>query len=77
MAPRHSGLDPESPKGQQVTNAKAPYKVYNIGNNLPVTLRRFISAIETVCGKKAKENLLPMQPGDVPITYADVDDLII
>ena len=58
------------------TNAKAPYKIYNIGNNQPVTLRRFITAIETACGKKAKENLLPMQAGDVPITYADVDDLI-
>lgn len=58
------------------TNAKAPYKIYNIGNNQPVTLRRFITAIETASGKKAKENLLPMQAGDVPITYADVDDLI-
>ena len=62
--------------GDKITNAKAPYKVYNIGNNQPVTLRRFITAIETACGKKAKENLLPMQPGDVPITYADVDELI-
>jgi len=58
------------------TNAKAPYKIYNIGNNQPVSLRRFITAIETACGKKAKENLLPMQAGDVPITYADVDELI-
>lgn len=57
-------------------NAKAPYKIYNIGNNQPVSLRRFITAIETACGKKAKENLLPMQAGDVPITYADVDELI-
>ncbi len=58
------------------TAAPAAYKVYNIGNNQPVTLRRFITAIEDACGKKAKENLLPMQAGDVPITYADVDDLI-
>lgn len=59
-----------------ISNAKAPYKIYNIGNNQPVTLRRFITAIETACGKKAKENLLPMQPGDVPVTFADVDELI-
>ena len=64
------------PQESEITNAKAPYKVYNIGNNQPVTLRRFITAIEDACGVKAKENLLPMQPGDVPITYADVDDLI-
>lgn len=75
-SPRHSGPDPESPKGEKITNAIAPYKVYNIGNNQPVTLRRFITAIEDACGKKAKENLMPMQPGDVPITYADIDDLI-
>ena len=61
---------------ETITNAQAPYKIYNIGNNQPVTLRRFITAIETACGKKAKENLLPMQPGDVPITYADVDELM-
>lgn len=64
------------PQVTEITNAKAPYKIYNIGNNQPVTLRRFITAIENACGKKAKENLLPMQPGDVPITYADVDELI-
>ena len=61
---------------QKITTAKAPYKVYNIGNNQPVTLRRFITAIEDACGVKAKENLMPMQAGDVPITYADVDELI-
>lgn len=64
---------------QQKNNSSfstAPYKIYNIGNNDPVTLRRFISAIENACGQNAKENLLPMQPGDVPITYADVDDFI-
>jgi len=66
------------PKVQKskVTTAQAPYKIYNIGNNQPVTLRRFITAIESACGKKAKENLLPMQAGDVPVTYADVDSLI-
>lgn len=59
-----------------VTNANAAYKIYNIGNNKPVKLRRFISSIEKLCGIKAKENLLPMQDGDVPITFADVDELV-
>ena len=65
--------EPQSPRN---TNAKAPYKIYNIGNNQPVTLRRFITAIENSCGKKAKENFLPMQAGDVPVTFADVDELV-
>ena len=60
----------------ETTNAKAPYKIYNIGNNQPVSLRRFITAIETACDKKAKENLKPMQAGDVPVTFADVDELV-
>ncbi|WP_058369838.1 NAD-dependent epimerase [Psychrobacter sp. ENNN9_III] len=64
-----------APQKSSITTAIAPYQIYNIGNNQPVTLRRFISAIEQACGKKAKENLLPMQPGDVPITYADIDEL--
>jgi len=70
---------PEVTKGGQPLNtaAEAPYKIYNIGNNQPVSLRRFITAIETACGKKAKENLLPMQAGDVPVTFADVDELIV
>lgn len=63
-------------KSSDVSTARAPYKVYNIGNNQPVTLRRFISAIEDACGRKAEENLLPMQAGDVPITYANVDELV-
>ena len=54
----------------------APYKLYNIGNNNPVALLRFIEVIETVLGKTAQKNFLPIQPGDVPITYADVDDLM-
>jgi UDP-glucuronate 4-epimerase len=54
----------------------APYKVYNIGNNNPVELMTFIETIEKCLGKKAKKNLLPIQAGDVPATYADVDDLI-
>lgn len=54
----------------------APYRVYNIGNNTPVHLLDFIGALEDAIGKKASKNLLPMQPGDVPDTYADVVDLI-
>jgi UDP-glucuronate 4-epimerase len=54
----------------------APYKLYNIGNNQPVELMDFISTLEKVLGKKAKKELLDMQPGDVPATYADVDDLM-
>lgn len=53
-----------------------PYKLYNIGNNQPIQLLKLIEIIETCLGKKAIKNMLPMQPGDVPITYADVDDLI-
>ncbi len=65
-----------SPQISSITTANAPYKIYNIGNNQPVTLRRFITAIESACGEEAKENLLPMQLGDVPITYADIDELV-
>jgi UDP-glucuronate 4-epimerase len=54
----------------------APYRVYNIGNNTPVHLLHFIEMLEEAIGKKAIKNFLPMQPGDVPDTYADVSDLI-
>jgi UDP-glucuronate 4-epimerase len=54
----------------------ARYRIYNIGNNHPVSLTDFIVAIEKALGKKAKKDFLPMQPGDVPATYADIDDLI-
>jgi UDP-glucuronate 4-epimerase len=53
-----------------------PYKIYNIGNNQPVELNHFIETIEDVLGLKARKNYLDMQPGDVPATYADVDDLM-
>ena len=53
----------------------APYAVYNIGNNQPVELGDFINAIEQALGRTAIKNMLPMQPGDVPATYADIDDL--
>ena len=53
----------------------APYKIYNIGNSSPVRLMDFIEAIETKLGISAKKELLPMQPGDVPMTWADTSDL--
>lgn len=53
----------------------APYKLYNIGNNNPVELMHYIETLEKALGKTAIKNLLPMQPGDVPATYADVSDL--
>ena len=53
----------------------APYKIYNIGNSSPVLLMDFIEAIETKLGIEAKKELLPMQPGDVPMTWADTADL--
>ena len=54
----------------------APWRVYNIGNNSPVELLDYIGAIEEALGIKAAKELLPLQPGDVPDTYADVDDLV-
>ncbi len=54
----------------------APYKVYNIGNSKPVRLMDFIEAIEESLGRKAIKNFLPLQPGDVPATWADVNDLV-
>jgi UDP-glucuronate 4-epimerase len=57
-------------------SSRAPYKIYNIGNNSPVKLMDFIQAIENKLGKQAKKNLMPLQPGDVPASHADVSDLI-
>lgn len=57
------------------STSKAPYKIYNIGNNQPVELIRFIEVLEDCLGMKAEKNMLPLQPGDVLATYADVDDL--
>lgn len=56
--------------------SSAPYKIYNIGNNNPVELMDFIQAIEQATGQEAVKNYLPIQPGDVPATYADVQDLM-
>jgi UDP-glucuronate 4-epimerase len=54
----------------------APYRLYNIGNNQPVELMRYIEVLEDCLGKKAEKNMLPLQDGDVPATYADIDDLV-
>jgi UDP-glucuronate 4-epimerase len=55
--------------------SSAPYRIYNIGNNNPVELDEFISILEEKLGKKAERILLPMQPGDVPATFADIEEL--
>ncbi|MES2661761.1 MAG: NAD-dependent epimerase [Pseudomonadota bacterium] len=65
-----SGDTPDS------ATSKAPYRLYNIGNNQPVELMTFISILEKCLGREAKKNFLPLQPGDVPETYADIDALI-
>jgi len=67
--PQWSGNNPDS------GTSYAPYKLYNIGNNNPVELMKFIEVLEECLGKKAEKNLLPIQAGDVPSTYADIDDL--
>jgi UDP-glucuronate 4-epimerase len=68
--PLWSGNNPDA------ATSYAPYRLYNIGNNNPVELMKFIETIEQCLGKKAEKNLLPIQAGDVPATYADVDDLM-
>lgn len=68
--PNWSGAKPDP------GTSKAPYRIYNIGSNNPVELLRYIEILENCLGKKAEKNLLPLQPGDVPDTYADVDALI-
>ncbi|WP_020408082.1 NAD-dependent epimerase [Hahella ganghwensis] len=65
-----SGMQPDP------GTSKAPYRLYNIGSNNPVELSRYIEILEDCLGRKAERNLLPMQPGDVPATYADVQALI-
>jgi UDP-glucuronate 4-epimerase len=77
-------LIPKSPQGNKAwsgvnpdpATSFAPYKIYNIGNNSPVELLHFIEVLEDKLGKKAVKNLLPLQEGDVPETYADVNDLM-
>lgn len=65
-----NGKDPE------ISSSKAPYRLYNIGNNEPLPLMTFIETIESALGKKAEKNFMPMQDGDVVSTYADVSGLI-
>ena len=68
--PNWSGDAPDS------ATSTAPYKLYNIGSNSPVELMHYIEVLEECLGKKAEMNMLPLQAGDVPATYANVDDLI-
>ncbi|MEH6584238.1 MAG: NAD-dependent epimerase [Halioglobus sp.] len=68
--PDWSGLTPDP------GTSSAPYRLFNIGNNNPVSLMDFIAAIEKALGKKAEKLMLPMQPGDVAATYANIEDLI-
>ena len=65
-----------NPEQPDPSTSPAPYKIYNIGNNKPVKLMDFIEAIEQSLGKLAKKNMMPIQPGDVEATYADVSDLV-
>lgn len=58
------------------SDGEVPHALYNIGNNQPVELRRFIAAIEAATGRTAEQELLPMQPGDMVETYADIDPLV-
>ena len=67
-----SKWNPDSPNSD---SSHAPYRIYNIGNNTPVRLMVMIEVLEKALGKKAAKNYLPMQDGDVPATYADIDDL--
>ena len=68
--PDWSGAHPDP------ATSSAPYRIYNIGNHQPVELMHFIGVLEKALGREAKKNFLPMQPGDVPATFADVDDLV-
>ena len=68
--PDWSGDAPDS------ASSRAPNRHYNIGNNNPIELGHYIEVLEQCLGKKAEKNMLPLQPGDVPDTYANVDDLV-
>jgi UDP-glucuronate 4-epimerase len=72
-----AGPDPEWTGARpDPASSRAPYRIYNIGNHQPVELMHLISTLEECLGKTARKNMLPMQPGDVPATFADVDDLV-
>lgn len=76
LAGKPPAADPAfDPAAPDPATAAAPWRIYNIGNHTPVRLDRFIAVIEKACGKAAVKRHLPMQPGDVPATYADVRDL--
>ena len=64
------------PKSPDPATSNAPYRLFNIGSNNPVPLSRYIDVLEETLGVAAERNLLPMQPGDVPDTFANVDDLV-
>ena len=66
---------PPTPETGNHEGSSAPYRLYNIGNNQPVTLETFVSTLERITGNVAIREYLPMQPGDVPATYADIDAL--
>ncbi len=72
-ATENSAWDPEDP---EIQSSSAPYRIYNIGNNAPVDLMKFIETIENALGKTAEKNMLPIQPGDVESTYADTSELM-
>ncbi len=77
LIPRKPAPDPTwSGMAPDPSSSFAPYRIYNIGNNKPVELMRFIEIIEEKLGKKAIRNFMPIQDGDVPETYADVEDLM-
>lgn len=67
--------EPDTGRDLDPSTSHAPYKIYNIGNNSPVRLMDFIHTLENLIGKKATIEFLPMQPGDVKETYADITDL--
>ena len=71
-----AGNDDWSGDHPDPATSRAPYRIYNIGNNQPVELMHMIRTLEQTLGKEARKNFLPMQPGDVPATCADVDDLM-
>ena len=73
VAEKNSEWNSDSP---DPATSLSPYRIYNIGSNSPVELLRYIEVLEDCLGKKAEKNLLPLQPGDVPDTYADVDALV-
>ncbi|HPQ23795.1 MAG TPA: NAD-dependent epimerase/dehydratase family protein, partial [Gammaproteobacteria bacterium] len=68
--PAWNGDEPDS------ATSRAPYRLYNVGNNNPVELMHYIETLEKCLGMQAEKELLPLQPGDVPDTYANVDDLV-